>query len=67
MSTDPKIPAMAAAALQLYGKRLDSHQQQLLIKTAQQLEDAANDLRLWELLNGDEPDFTFSALDGQDW
>ncbi|MFP6679279.1 MAG: hypothetical protein VB824_03870 [Dehalococcoidia bacterium] len=66
MSTDPEIPAMATAALQLYGERLDSSQQELLIKTAQQLEDAANDLRLWELINGDEPDFTFSALDGQD-
>ena len=57
---------MATAALQRFGDRLDDGQREVLIKTAQQLEDAAEDLRQWELANGDEPDTKFSAIEGQD-
>ncbi len=60
------IPAMATAALARFGDRLDAQQQELLIKTARQLESAAEDLREWELSNGDEPDTSFKAIEGQD-
>jgi hypothetical protein len=60
------IPAMATAALARFGDRLDAQQTELLIKTARQLESAAEDLREWELSNGDEPDTSFKAIEGQD-
>lgn len=63
---NPEIPAMAAAALARFGDRFDDAQRELLIKTALQLEAAAEELRKWELANGDEPDSAFSALEGQD-
>ncbi|MDA1258438.1 MAG: hypothetical protein O3C10_11455 [Chloroflexi bacterium] len=62
----PEIPAMAVAALARFGDRLDDSQRDLLIKTARQLEGAADDLRRWELVNGDEPDMSFAAIQGQD-
>ena len=51
---------MAVAALARFGDRLDDSQRDLLIKTARQLEDAADDLRRWEL------DMSFAAIQGQD-
>ncbi|MCH7906996.1 MAG: hypothetical protein IIC92_10160 [Chloroflexi bacterium] len=63
---EPEIPAMATAALARFGDRFDEAQREVLIKTARQLEEAAEDLRKWELANGDEPDSAFSALQGQD-
>jgi len=60
------IPAMATAALARFGDRFDDAQREMLIKTAIQLEEAAEDLRRWELDNGDEPDSAFSALQGSD-
>ncbi|MBT3941185.1 MAG: hypothetical protein HOC77_04730 [Chloroflexi bacterium] len=66
MADIPEIPPMATAAIQRFGDRLNTEQRAVLIKTAQQLEDAAEDLRQWELTNGDEPDTAFSAIDGQD-
>ena len=57
---------MATAALARFGDRFDEAQREVLIKTARQLEEAAEDLRKWELANGDEPDSAFSALQGQD-
>ena len=63
---DSDIPAMATAALARFGDRFDDAQREMLIKTAIQLEEAAGDLRRWELDNGDEPDSAFSALQGSD-
>ena len=57
---------MAIAALARFGDRLDDEQREVLIKTAVQLEAAAEDLRQWELTNGDEPDSSFRAIEGQD-
>ncbi len=66
MPSNAEIPSMATAALQRFGDRLDDDQREVLIRTAQQLEDAAEELRRWELSNGDEPDSAFSAIEGQD-
>ncbi len=66
MPTNSDMPSMATAAIQRFGDRLNAEQREVLIKTAQQLEDAAQDLRDWELANGDEPDSAFSAIDRQD-
>ena len=63
---DLDLPPMARAALARFGDRLDEEQRQVLIKTAVQLEEAAEDLRKWELTNGDEPDTSFKAIEGQD-
>jgi hypothetical protein len=57
---------MAIAALARFGDRLDDAQREVLIKTAVQFETAAEDLRQWELNNGDEPDTSFKAIEGQD-
>jgi len=57
---------MAIAALARFGDRLDEEQRELLIKTAAQFEEAAEDLRKWELTNGAEPDTSFKAIEGQD-
>jgi|TARA_B110000116_G_scaffold269586_2_gene285855 hypothetical protein len=57
---------MAIAALERFGDRLDDEQREVLIKTAVQFNDAAEDLRKWELTNGDEPDTSFKAIEGQD-
>jgi hypothetical protein len=57
---------MAIAALARFGDRLDDEQREVLIKTAVQFEEAAEDLRKWELTNGDEPDTSFKAIEGQD-
>jgi hypothetical protein len=57
---------MAIAALARFGDRLDDEQRELLIKTATQFEEAAEDLRKWELTNGAEPDASFKAIEGQD-
>jgi len=57
---------MAIAALARFGDRLDEEQRELLIKTAVQFEEAAEDLRKWELTNGAEPDTSFKAIEGQD-
>jgi hypothetical protein len=57
---------MAIAALARFGDRLDDAQREMLIKTAVQFETAAEDLRQWELNNGDEPDTSFKAIEGQD-
>ena len=66
LGSDRDLPAMAIAALARFGDRLDGDQREVLIKTAIQLGQAAEDLRAWELSNGDEPDANFSALTGQD-
>ena len=63
---EPEVRAMATAAVARFGDRFDEAQREVLIKTARQLEEAAEDLRKWELANGDEPDSAFSALQGQD-
>ena len=42
---EPEIPAMATAALARFGDRFDEAQREVLIKTARQLEEAAEDLR----------------------
>jgi hypothetical protein len=63
---NPDIPPMALAALARFGDRLDDAQREVLIKTAVQFEEAAEDLRKWELTNGDEPDTSFKAIEGQD-
>jgi hypothetical protein len=63
---NPDIPPMALAALARFGDRLDDVQREVLIKTAVQFEEAAEDLRKWELTNGDEPDTSFKAIEGQD-
>jgi hypothetical protein len=60
------MPPMAIAALARFGDRLDEEQRELLIKTAAQFEEAAEDLRKWELTNGAEPDTSFKAIEGQD-
>jgi hypothetical protein len=60
------MPPMAIAALARFGDRLDDAQREVLIKTAVQFEEAADDLRQWELTNGDEPDTSFKAIEGQD-
>lgn len=60
------MPPMAIAALARFGDRLDDAQREMLIKTAVQFETAAEDLRQWELNNGDEPDTSFKAIEGQD-
>lgn len=60
------MPPMAIAALARFGDRLDDAQREVLIKTAVQFETAAEDLRQWELNNGDEPDTSFKAIEGQD-
>ncbi len=63
---NPDMPPMAVAALARFGDRLDDEQREVLIKTAVQFEEAAGDLRKWELTNGDEPDTSFKAIEGQD-
>ena len=63
---NPELPPMAIAALERFGDRLDDEQREALIKTAVQFNDAAEDLRKWELTNGDEPDTSFKAIEGQD-
>jgi hypothetical protein len=60
------MPPIAIAALARFGDRLDEEQRELLIKTAAQFEEAAEDLRKWELTNGAEPDTSFKAIEGQD-
>jgi hypothetical protein len=59
-------PTISIAALSRFGRRLDDEQRDLLIKTARQFEEAAEDLRKWELTNGAEPDTSFKAIEGQD-
>ncbi|MFP6593618.1 MAG: hypothetical protein VB860_01405 [Dehalococcoidia bacterium] len=70
MSSDsgnnPDMPPMAIAALARFGDRFDDVQREVLIRTAVQFEEAAEDLRQWELTNGDEPDTSFKAIEGQD-
>ncbi|MCX8251661.1 MAG: hypothetical protein OTJ98_07360 [Dehalococcoidia bacterium] len=63
---NPEMPPMAIAALERFGDRLDDQQREMLIKTAVQFEEAAEDLRKWELTNGDEPDTSFKVIEGQD-
>ena len=63
---NPDMRPMAIGGLARFGDRLDDAQREVLIKTAVQFEAAADDLRQWELTNGDEPDTSFKAIEGQD-
>ncbi len=60
------MPPIATAALARFGDRLDDAQRAQVVEAARQLEEAAEALREFLVVNGDEPDFSFSVVDGVD-
>lgn len=66
LADSDRIDALIAAVLAVHGDRLDESQRVTLRSHAERLRALAAELHQYALVNADEPDFSFQAIDRVD-
>jgi DICT domain-containing protein len=64
--SEDRLNALVDAALAVHGAQLDEAQRRILREHAERLRSVVEQLDQFRLMNADEPDFSFQAIDRVD-